>query len=383
MCPGLLSVRTELFRVKATGGAAMVENTIVDGFEQIEDSKNVSQLVRSNAPQYWRYMKNRADLHSLTPYLPFEGIVAGDPHMGNFGILPLRNDTGARQMKYVNIDFDDAGRGPFVLDFIHFVISSKAVGGDIKVRHLADAYLEGVAGREIEPPTKLKGLLQMPVSDYDGMVDRYARKHSSKDAFRFGAGKIEPYNGRIARSTIEALFDTEKVIDLGIRPVDRGGSAGEQRVWILVEGRNFRRRIIELKQYAQPATAIYQAQPPVEQWLKEVRGVFWTRLDGSEYDLVKLAGENGWFWLREKRVSLIDVPYTSKKNNRIEFRDELAAFDANQLGLAHGRQPQASAYHRAIKTDTEAFRATTKEAGMAYLKLARNAEVRKPLSRGM
>jgi Ser/Thr protein kinase RdoA (MazF antagonist) len=129
----------------------MIDKAILDGLEQIDDSKDLSQLVRSNAPQYWRYMADRADLNCLRRYLPFEGIVAGDPHMDNFGILPLRTDTGARQMKYVNIDFDDAGRGPFVLDFIHYVITSKAVGGDVKIRHLQDTYLQGLAGREIEP----------------------------------------------------------------------------------------------------------------------------------------------------------------------------------------------------------------------------------------
>jgi len=354
----------------------MIDKAILDSFEQINDSKNLSQLVRSNAPQYWRYMADRADLNCLRRYLPFEGIVAGDPHMGNFSILPLRADTGARQMKYVNIDFDDAGRGPFVLDFIHYVIASKAVGGDVKIRPLEDAYLQGLAGGEIKPPKKLKDLLKMPVSDYDDMVEIYTEKHSSKDGFRFKAGKIVPYEGRIARSTIEALLDPEKVIDLGTRPVDRGGSAGGLRIWILVERRNFHRRIVELKQYAVPATALYQPQPPVEQWLKEVRGVFWPGLDGSEYDLVKLAGDS-WFWVREKRVSLIDVHYTSKKNDRIEFRDELATYDANQLGLAHGRQARASAYYRTIKMDTEAFRATTKEAAMAYLKVARKVEARK------
>jgi hypothetical protein len=360
----------------------MIDNAIIDGFKEIDDSENLSQLVRSNAPQYWQYMADRADLNCLGRYLPFEGIVAGDPHMGNFGILPLRAGTGARQMKYVNIDFDDAGRGRFVLDFIHYVITSKAVGGDIKIRHLQEAYLQGLAGREIEPPKKLKGLLEMPVSDYDDMVERYAQKHSSKEGFRFEAGKIEPYDGRIARSTIEALFAPEKVIDVGVRPVERGGSAGELRIWILVERRNVHRRIMELKQYAAPATALYQPQPPVEQWLKEVRGVFWPGLDGSEYDLVKLAGAS-WFWVREKRVSLIDVPYTNKKNKRIEFRDELATYDANQLGLAHGRQAQASAYYRTIKTDTEAFRATTKQAAMAYLEVARKAEARKAVQPGV
>ena len=50
-------------------------------------SKNLSQLIRSNTPHYWTYMKHRADLSSLKQYLPFEGILAGDPHMGNFTVL--------------------------------------------------------------------------------------------------------------------------------------------------------------------------------------------------------------------------------------------------------------------------------------------------------
>jgi uncharacterized protein (DUF2252 family) len=132
----------------------MVQKVAEAGFEQVDDSKNVSQLVRSNAVQYWRYVK-RAHLNGLIRYLPFEGVVAGDPHMGNFGILPLRNVCGERQMKYVNIDFDDAGRAPFVLDFIHLLVASKAVGADIKFRNLLDAYLRGLAGTQMEPPKKL------------------------------------------------------------------------------------------------------------------------------------------------------------------------------------------------------------------------------------
>jgi hypothetical protein len=353
----------------------MVEKVAEAGFEEIDDSKNVSQLVRSNTAQYWRYVK-QADLNSLIRYLPFEGIVAGDPHMGNFGILPLRNLLGKRQMKYVNIDFDDAGRAPFLLDFIHLLVTSKAIGTDIKFRHVFDAYLKGLAGSEMEPPKKLKALLRMPIAEYDGMVEKYAKKRSSTEGFQFKAGKIEPYQGPIARSTIETLFDTGKVIDIAIRPVDRGGSAGELRIWVLVSSKTFHRRIMELKQYAKPATAIYQPQPDVEEWLKEVRGAFWPGLEGSEYDLVRIGG-NSWFWRREKRVALIDVPYSSKKNKRTEFRDRLAKYDANKLGLAHHRQPQASAYFGAIKTDTEAFRVATKQAAIAYLKLARNVEARK------
>jgi hypothetical protein len=137
---------------------------------------------------------------------------------------------------------------------------------------------------------------------------------------------------------IEALFDTDKVIDIGVRPVDRGGSADELRIWALVSDKTRHRRIMELKQYAKPATAIYRPQPPIKEWLKAVRDAFWPGLEGS-YGLVRI-GENSWFWQREKRVSLIDVPYSSKKTKRINFRDQLAIYDANLL--AHGRQAQAS-----------------------------------------
>ncbi len=350
----------------------MSEKPTGDQFDQIDASKNLSQLIRSNASRYWRYMKNQADLHGLRHYLPFEGMLAGDPHMGNFGILPLRTVGGARQMKFVNIHFDDAGPGPFVLDFIHFVISAKAIGGDVKRHFLEHAYWEGLSGKEVEPPKKVKDLLKMSVSDYDDMLARYDETNSSTDGFVFKVGKIEPYNAQIARSTIEALFATERVIDLAIRPSDRGGSIDELRIWILVERKNSRRRIMELKQYAEPGTANYQPQPPVEQWLSEIRRVFWPGLDGSEYDLVKLAGD-GWFWLREKHMSLLDVPYSSEKNDQIEFRDELATFDANQLGLSHGRQVQAEAYCAAINTDIEAFHNRTEEVENAYLQLAQKA----------
>ncbi len=87
-------------------------------FAQADVSKDLSQLIRSNTPQYWRYMKRRADLSTLKRYLPFEGVIAGDPHLGNFSILPLKSVGGPRQMRFVDVDFDDAGCGPFVLDFV-------------------------------------------------------------------------------------------------------------------------------------------------------------------------------------------------------------------------------------------------------------------------
>ena len=129
---------------------------------------------------------------------------------------------------------------------------------------------------------------------------------------------------------------------------------------------------MELKQYAPPGTAKYQPQPEVKRWLAEIRQAFWPGLTGVDYDLVEIPG-GGLFWIREKRVSLINVPYSSEKQHEVDFVMNLAIYDANLLGLAHGRQAQGAAYYDAIRHDPEAFHHATKEVAHTYLDSARKA----------
>ena len=92
-------------------------------FNQVDNSSSLSQLVRSNAPAFWSHMKNGADLAPMKRFLRFEGTIAGDPHLGNFAPVPLTTIDGRRAMKFVNVDFDDAGQGPFALDYIRYLIA--------------------------------------------------------------------------------------------------------------------------------------------------------------------------------------------------------------------------------------------------------------------
>jgi hypothetical protein len=224
----------------------------------------------------------------------------------------------------------------------------------------------------MNPPKKIKHLLEMSVSDYDDMASEYVRKDSTEHGFKLKDGAIQAYNASIGRATIESVFTNEIVIDLAIRPRARGGSANDLRIWVLVEDRTHLRRIMELKQYDQPATAYYQSQPSIQCWLREVRQVFWPGLDGSAYDLVNFAG-GGWYWIREKRVSLFDVPYSSEKNKDIDFLVDLAAYDAYQLGLVHGRQNESTAYCEAIDRDHDAFHLATEAVEKTYLEAAQRA----------
>jgi hypothetical protein len=342
------------------------------GFEQVGDSDSISQLIRSNAPQYWSYMKRHADLRALKPYLSFEGAGAGDPHLGNFAPLPVTTNTGSREMRFVDVDFDDAGRAPFVLDYIRYLAALKAQCKPLNSRTIQEAYLLGLAGKKIAAPKKIKRLLAMSVRDYDKLAAAYVAKHCTEQAFRFKCGEIEEYSGAIKPATIKKLFPGEDLLSLAHRMEARGGSANEARIWVLVDGNGSRRRIVELKQYATPGTASYRPQPAVKQWLAEIRQAFWPGLSGAEYDLITL-GNAGLFWIREKRVSLIDVPYSSRKKEDIKFVIDLAIHDANLLGLAHGSQEQSQGYVAAIHKDTAKFHRVTKAVERTYLKAARKA----------
>jgi hypothetical protein len=340
-------------------------------FVQVGDSKNVSELIRSNAPQYWGYMKRHADLQPVRKYLQYEGAVAGDPHLGNFGPIPVTTVQGRRAMRFVNIDFDDSGHGPFVLDYIRYAIAIKAQSSDSKRRVLQEAYLAGLSGKAIAAPKQVQQYLAMKVSSYDEMASSYMTKHTIQSKFKLKPGSIEPYTAKIKPAAIHALFPHAKVMDLACRVEARGGSENDIRIWALVEDRDGLRRIMELKQYAAPGVGSYRPQPAVKQWLAEIRSAFWPGLTGAEYDLITLGGK--LFWIREKRVCLINIPYTKQSKHDRDFVVALAAYDANILGLAHGTQPTAGDYTKAIKNDPEEFHRTTKEVGEAYLQLARRA----------
>jgi len=340
-------------------------------FSELSDSKNLSQLIRSNAPEYWGYMKSHADLQVLKPYLEFEGTVAGDPHLGNFGPIPVMTNRRTREMRFVNIDFDDAGRAPFVLDFVRYLAAIKAQCKAMKSGVLQENYGLGLKGKSIPPPGKVEELLTMKVSDYDSHAGKYCEKHCLGQEFKFKAGELDHYQG-ISTAVIGKLFPGEQVLSVAKRVELRGGSSADVRLWVLVGGPHSRQRIMELKQFAAPGTARYQPQPPVKRWLAEVRQAFWPGLAGGDYDLVEIEG-GGLFWMREKRVSLIDVPYSSEKKHDVEFVMRLAIYDANLLGQAHGRQAQGAAYYAAIRHDPEAFHLATKEVALAYLESARKA----------
>lgn len=346
-------------------------------FRQSDKSDNLSQFIRSNAPHYWHYMRVEADLAAVKKFLLYDGTVMGDPHLGNFAPLPIADATGRRHMEFVNIDFDDAGTAPFILDYIRYVVAVEATFPKSKKRDLEEAYVKGLNGKSVKAPESLNEITDVTVAQYDEMVTEHLEKSTDSAGFKLKDGKLEAYRGRIKREEMAKAFPGKKVIDIARRLKDRGGSADGIRIWVLTEDSAGKRAIMELKEWEKPGVSHYQNQPATGVWLREVRAAFWPGLDGSSYDLTEIDGT--LFWVRPKGQGLVDVPYSSEKREKMEFAADLAVFDANLLGLAHGRQRESARYLEEVQSDREAFHEAVETIIQDYLKIAKRAYNRQEL----
>ncbi len=319
--------------------------------------ENLSQLIRSNAGHYWSYVKK----DTLAPFSKYEGLVAGDPHLGNFSVIPVETIKGQRELRFLNIDFDDAGVGSLALDFARLVITVKAANDDVKIPDLVNAYVDGLNGHEHEAPMRIRELTSMPMSKYDKNDDKYVDHKTTAGKFKMIPGEIEAYDAKYSVSAISRLFPHLKVLDLATRPQERGGSLGSLRVWVLLEDSNAKQSIYEIKGYTPTSMAKYKPQEAEQSLIKKVQAIFWPGLSSSTYDLQTLAGD--LVWVRPKKVPLLEF----KKSDTV-FVEELAAYDANLLGLIHGAQSKA--FVNAVNADTNAFKDSIKALKQDYISYA-------------
>jgi hypothetical protein len=324
--------------------------------------ESLSQKIRSNATHYWSYVKK----DTLKPFSDFEGVVAGDPHMGNFSVVPVETTGGERTLRFLDIDFDDAGVGPFALDFARFVVTVKVVDKDVKIRDLVQAYVDGLRGQRAQAPARIQETLSMSMERYDALDERYVDKKTSHGKFKIESGEVERYDAKYSPNDIARLFPNEKVLDLATRPSERGGSANAIRIWVLTETPGGVQHINEIKGYQPTALLKFKAQAQPLDLIKQVQAVFWPGLNPSSYDLKTLAGD--LVWVRGKKVPLIDIPYKQKSGNDQVFVEGLALYDANLLGLVHGAQSRD--YAATVSGAQESFREAVKLLSRDYIDYA-------------
>lgn len=365
---------------------SLAANAAPAGFRHINESEqSVSKLIRSNAFHYWNAVRDSAFQAPLAEFIQHQGVVAGDPHFGNFSIVPLVDLNGSERLKFANVDFDDAGVGPFALDFLRLIISSKAIEWDLKmedgfgsIREMLNSYVIGLNGGSVAVPSAIESEIAKGLGRYNEKLDEYVAKRlagADKNKLELVDGEVVLLGRRLEnlRSELPSHFQGMDVLDAVRVLKDRGGSAGVIRLHVLVRDQSGRKRIFELKQWQETGLSAYQPQKNLRQWVEDLYPVFWPGQSKESYLLVRIDGQ--FFWKREKKKTLIDVPYKIEEPEDLVYLQQLAPYVANQLGQIHGRQESASPYKQLLNNTQkqESFRLAIKNLYKLYLQSAVDA----------
>lgn len=321
-----------------------------DSIGQIEDSDNLSQVIRSNTKHYWGWIKkNEKNFTDVKDLLVFKGLVFGDPHMGNFAPY-LMKSASSHRVQFVPVDFDDVGEAPFVYDIARFIVASEAVDKkSIKKQALIDAYVYGLnnpsANINEHLPSIVADRLAYTKSDVLKLQDEYVDDKTSKGKFKIKKDSIETYDGALS-SAIKNVLKPQDVLDIATRVVVRGGSKDALRLWALTENKDHG-IIHEFKEWQQTGVEAYSPQSSIEDRIASIYEIFWPGYDSNTYKIVSL--DNQLFWLREKHEPLLDIPYTVNSDVERVFIAEYAAACAMALGQIHGRQKQGEKFAQHIK----------------------------------
>lgn len=309
-------------------------------FVQVKQSDNLSQLIRSNTYHYWGWMREATgqDLR-IQPWLEYQGLVMGDPHLGNFSPVLVSKKNGKEAIELRVVDFDDIGRGPLVIDLARMIVATEAIDSSVKKSDLVTAYIEGLKNPEGQwagkIPKELEKALELTVEDYKKKYQDYVEKKTSEGKdFKLEKGEMEAYKGEMLEPVL-SYFGRDRVLSVAEKIVERGGSKNALRLWVLLrKGENL--QILELKEWQPSGLEAYAAQSSMRDILPQLYEYFWPGLTPQGYELVTINGQQ--FWLREKMLSLIDIPYNVNSKSEEKFISEYGQVSAFLLGKVHGRQ---------------------------------------------
>lgn len=386
-----MAATAPLFVVQSPNCQSVWLNTRVDSVQSIqphefrvfgpslEGVNSLSKMVRDNPEHWWGWLKNNQNSYpALQSLVKYQGLVVGDAHLGNIQLL-----VDSKGSRYVPVD-EGSGIGPFIFDIARLIMTTKSIfkGRDsdesVKIKDMLSAYETGLSGRSMPIPASLKRYFETDVQAIDSLNDQMISKKIKSNGKFVKTARLHPITDKIFINQISALLLTKiptlnpsDIIDFASRIVERGGSAYRDRIWVSVRsGDNY--RIIELKETGPSDLENYQTQSVSEQERFDMNARV---LMGQEsynpfHQLVVLNGTN--YWLRTKKVSLLEVPYQLQSKEDFDFTQDLAMYAAYTWGQIHRKQLNTSDYNQAFASNFESIRSQMKSMIRDYLKLVKH-----------
>lgn len=323
-------------------------------------SDKLTQLARSNAPQSWAWFKEYSVKYLSQNILKFEGMIEGDPHNGNYGPTVVNG-----KVKWRSLDYDDAGRGPYILDFAKFMIATKAVDSvkKVKASELWEQYQRGIEGKEYKNlPKRIKELLEMSETEFRDLEVKKASKFSYGDKLINDGQRSTKINDKKLYNLVLEVFRRNlseglEVLDVGGREKEGGGSGsvngvgGAIRFVALVKGKDGRNTLYELKEGAESGIKKYHPQDVSLQEILNFHVIGQEKPDANYQEVSLNINGDKRFVLRPKPLYFYDYANKAKTKSQFEEFEALSLYNAWYKGRMVSQQKNAELYLKALQTD--------------------------------
>lgn len=371
-----------VFLIFTTLGAKATDDSVLDKkIRYFENSDSLSKFVRDNSPHYWAYIKLHRN--ELGIFEDFNGQVVGDAHFGNFNFLPSLVQAQKEKVKAIVIDLDDGGEASLAADFVRFVVNTKAIDKDLRsqatAQIMAEAYIKGLTKEGIEKPNFVDEIKDYATAEgFEKIQSEYVDKHTVRAPgglkFKLKPGVLEAFPSSqrgayfsAAQKILKQVYaSSTKLIDVAIRPRERGGSASALRFWVLYKDLAGKHFIREFKQIIEPGVSEYLPQPSTLERMDALQRVVFKDLR-VDFHVVEVAGKT--FWMRPKNIELVSVPYKPASKKDFSLLEDMMSYYGYVLGKIHGFNQSTASYVRAVTSNEDDFINMTESLSSNYLDL--------------
>lgn len=360
-----------------------LESDVTERFQINEASRSLSQVIRDNHRDYvyflveyttWLKTQNTPEARLILEILKQEGWIPGDNHGGNYTVTMKEG-----VLVYRFVDVKDAGIGPYLYSIANLVLNTHAVAreGGLKIkqvtRQLMDAYLQGLRGENRATPRVIRQALETDPAQYESWrhedAERFLNKHNR---FRFKEGRIEELKTQVAqpervlqniRESLAQLPEKVELLDVGVRPKDRGGSKDLLRIWAVVRREDRSLQIMEFKQIEMSSAQVYRRSGlSIEDHTNRVIETF--DISDSWMQTAWLDGQ--LFLMRPRKIELVSIPYKQRNARETEELMAMTSHAAYQNGLHQRGQGNGSAYLGLVENNRDAVELAIRNLIKAY-----------------
>ncbi len=345
---------------------------------ELKPTETFSQSIRGNPQHFFTFLHKYKERNpSISPFLEAQGLISGDSHPGQWSFVPRGN-----RFFYSLIDFDMSGQGPLVVDVMQYALNIRTIliqrsksKYDIPTIDLVNSYLKGLGREQQEAPQWVQDILHKDEHSFYKKQQKYYRKKTDGTGLLEIADNFERVTDLSLQEQIEmtlkknSTFQDLVIDDMASKKIDRGGSAGLGRYWVLAHNKSQPDQIAIYELKERQVGILARSPTGFDQMYRN----YWGEIPKKEYFSVEI--NNLIFDVRPKKISLDegDIPYNLNSHKELEFLWEKSVYDMYLMGVAHSNSASAKGLRDVIEGQSDSLAALIDLFATEYIKDAKKS----------